>query len=325
MPICRWQSADSAWLSVHLHTEANRNVYGPDGDFMLLNYLVPVVEKCRAAGMIHRFFFIRYGENGPHLRLRISADADALRGFVKPAILQQMVQPPVRAVGSEYGTQAPPILKRLDWIPYEPEFQRYGGHEAQAVAEEVFHVSSIAAIALVSATDGNRSRLLGQGLLAQLILTKSFLQDRRRMFTFARSFQHSFVDTLARTTGTARQEWDGLLTDSSRRQNERLTRFVQEALGRIDQKVSLTPILDRFRDSIETCVRALSELHARRRITLGGSETRSWNECVHWLLPSYIHMMNNRLGLPTLDEAHMSRLLYDALVADPAEVSEGSS
>src|SRR5436309_1308214 len=57
-------------------------------DDFLLNHLRPMLEEEPVKSSVKRFFFIRYDEGGPHLRLRFLPG----RSFCKQAILDRLTE-----------------------------------------------------------------------------------------------------------------------------------------------------------------------------------------------------------------------------------------
>ncbi|MDQ0377630.1 lantibiotic dehydratase [Amycolatopsis thermophila] len=81
--------------------------------------------------------FVRYADPDPHLRIRFSG---------KPDNLWTTVLPRLHSWAS--GLRADGLLSRLVLDSYDPEVERYGGPEAIAAAERVFHADSLVALAL---------------------------------------------------------------------------------------------------------------------------------------------------------------------------------
>lgn len=136
-------------------------------DRFLTEIIAPEVAALHDAGRISNWFFIRYWENGPHLRLRLEgiddADFAALGGRLREAARAAVAG--AAEVAGQYhasmrfdGWHADPSA--LPWfeqgavheILYEPEYRRYGGTQGLAVAEAMFNLSSKFALKVVAAT-----------------------------------------------------------------------------------------------------------------------------------------------------------------------------
>src|SRR5215472_14113708 len=52
------------WISIHIFYNGNRN-------HMLTTCLEPLVQDLRKRNLVQHYFFIRYWQEGPHIRLRL--------------------------------------------------------------------------------------------------------------------------------------------------------------------------------------------------------------------------------------------------------------
>jgi thiopeptide-type bacteriocin biosynthesis protein len=119
-------------------------------DHVLVSACEPVLARALAEGVADRWFFIRYGDPEPHLRLRVHGEAAKLLAEVLPAI---------------HGTLAPLVdagrVQRLELGTYDREIERYGGDHGIDLAETIFWADSEAALALAKldrGADDQRSR-----------------------------------------------------------------------------------------------------------------------------------------------------------------------
>jgi hypothetical protein len=158
-----------SWVSVHAF-------YHGDLDVLLLRGVRPLVEDLRRASLIDGFFFLRYWDGGPHLRVRLSA-ADS--GRVRAAALRRLgdyltacpsdglpdlsgyAQRAARLAADEAVVdylRVPEPSNTVREIAYRPETDRYGEGESLAVVERHFVESSRIAFGLIAAgtTRGQR-------------------------------------------------------------------------------------------------------------------------------------------------------------------------
>ncbi|MGJ7021090.1 thiopeptide-type bacteriocin biosynthesis protein [Streptomyces griseorubens] len=92
---------------------------------------------------VDRWFFVRYQDPDPHLRLRFHGDGEALNGRVLPALSR------ASRVLVESGA-----LRSMTLDTYRPESDRYGGEALQEAAERLFRTDSLSAIVHLRAARG---------------------------------------------------------------------------------------------------------------------------------------------------------------------------
>ncbi|WP_246127218.1 lantibiotic dehydratase [Embleya hyalina] len=85
---------------------------------------------------VDRWFFIRYRDPEPHIRIRLHGDPDRLRERVLPELARR-----VRAM------RTAGVLRTMALDVYEPETERYGGSHALAAAEHLFTLDSRSVLA----------------------------------------------------------------------------------------------------------------------------------------------------------------------------------
>jgi thiopeptide-type bacteriocin biosynthesis protein len=127
----------SDWLFVKL--------YGPrDGeDDLLAGPIRDFGQFATRSGLTERWFFLRFRDPDPHLRLRFGGEPDQLLGELLPrlcALAQELI---------DDGT-----CLRLSIDTYEREIERYGGRTAIATAESIFAVDSEAVVELLQLARG---------------------------------------------------------------------------------------------------------------------------------------------------------------------------
>ena len=96
----------------------------------------------RAAGLAEAWFFVRYADPYPHLRLRFRGD---------PAVLTERLMPEVTRWAGTLIRDT--LCERFAFETYEREVERYGGDEGMTVAEEIFAVDSDTAAQLLWAPE----------------------------------------------------------------------------------------------------------------------------------------------------------------------------
>lgn len=121
----RHRPPGSEWLYLTL--------YGPKSgqDELITGQLHQFAEDAMGSGIADRWFFLRYADPDPHLRLRLHG---------QPEILMSQVLP--QATRWAAGLVTTGVLSRLGIESYERELERYGGPAATDLAEDIFAADS---------------------------------------------------------------------------------------------------------------------------------------------------------------------------------------
>jgi thiopeptide-type bacteriocin biosynthesis protein len=239
-------------------------------DRALRDAVAPVVSEALAAGAADRWFYLRYADPEPHLRLRFRGEPGALLGRVLPALHAAVA--PLLADGA---------LWKLQLDTYEREVERYGGPGGIELAEGIFAADSRAALELVRRLAGDAGAearwqvtLYGiDRLLADLLPT----EDRRPV--------------LARLRESFTREARGG-KDLRRRLDERLRserrRLAALLAGDGEAASLLTPalaVLERRSAELAPIVGELRESERRGRLTVPLRE----------MAGSFVHLYVNRV------------------------------
>lgn len=120
----------SEWMTAKLYSGV------ATADRLLLGTLRPLVAAALEDGILDSWFFLRYADPRPHIRLRLHGEAGKLTGALLPEL----------AAVSE---SSPGAVWKLQLDTYEREVERYGGPEAIALAEEVFFADSEAVLEIL--------------------------------------------------------------------------------------------------------------------------------------------------------------------------------
>jgi thiopeptide-type bacteriocin biosynthesis protein len=209
--------AGSEWLYAKLYCG------NAMADPLLREAIGPLSRRLLDGGACDRWFFIRYSDPEPHLRVRFHGAPQRLVAEALPALREQVE--PLLADGRVWKLQ-------LD--VYEREFERYGGPAGVLVAEEVFQADSEAVLALVAMTEGDegsewRWRLALLGLDELLADFGYDAGERLRFVTWRRDVMAAEMRLekpthiqLGERFRARRRDLEGLLFDGRAETDERL-------------------------------------------------------------------------------------------------------
>lgn len=295
------------WHTWHLHVDST----SPSAqDEIITQCLYPVVREL-APG---RWFFLRYWQGGPHVRLRVADLSpiacrqlqDALErelGRVLPGIATDieptayLAQATGFAAAGETGESM--VVEAL--LPpgvhvagYEPEFERYGGVEVMALSEALFHVSSELAVALCRRRKPGADAV-GDGLLAMAAGLSVLTDDTARRFYLEHVRDAWTQWGLAALPGYEPQRVASMAAAHAAR--------LRPAAGR------LTAMSRAPGPLWEQWTRPLAEA-----MPMWAGASRDDRRAAR-ILSSHVHMLENRLGVGGGREGYLASVLLDLLAA----------
>jgi thiopeptide-type bacteriocin biosynthesis protein len=261
--------------------------------------VAPLIAGARRSGSARRWFFVRYADPDPHLRIRLQGDPEWLWKELLPAVHE-----------AAEAWLADGHLHRIQLDTYEREVERYGGPEGIELTEAVFEADSDAVLRALPHLGGEagldaRWRFALAGI--DRLLDDLGLDREARLgllATLRAEFGREFFDPgRPAATGSVRAE-----ADAGRRLGERLRRerTALEALraGEIAAGSPLAAALPHLAIRAER-LRPLARLLGEKRSR--GSRDRGLED----LAASFAHMHANRV-LRSAQRAHEA-VLYDFL------------
>lgn len=320
----------SDWVGLHVF-------YHGDADPLLTGWLRPTVERLRASGAAAGYFFIRYWLEGDHVRVRVrpgpGVRRDTVAGLLEEGIARYLGRHPSAGRAPElpaavqrafflaeydqstwdarYGSEGTiPVRANNTWrrVPYEPEYRRYGGPLGVELAEWHFEVSSDVVLGLLGSP---RSRRLGVSARLALVLCATFLDDDAAIAGFLAGYR----DFWHRGYGLG-DDPDAAYGGAYRRMAGRLRPDAAAILAAArGGGPDPGPVLGGWVRHCRLLRERVTEL-ARS----GGYESherdavvRDASVALRELLPSFVHMTNNRLGITIAEEAYLAHLTRSAV------------
>jgi hypothetical protein len=339
------------WIALHVF-------YASDANPILVEAVRPLVEELRQEELIDGWFFIKYWMEGPHLRVRFRPARPELAGTVRrratealQAFLDRrpaLYDTDIDGLGdlykkmylaeygqerwdADYGDGAMPFRPNnsIAELPYEREYDRYGGPAGIDIAEWHFEQSSdLVATLLATSNTHVRPVLLGLATQLSLMTAYTFLRDDDRVRTFFERYRGFWETSYQEPSDDYHGSFDKSFELTRATLAERIGR-IRAIAGSAGSNGS-TGAAEAALSGIErTWLTHCRELHRRVRDAAGRGELVFPSQRLERrapiddpdalatvLLSSYIHMTNNRLGVAILDEIYLSYLVERALEPD---------
>lgn len=335
---------DKTWLAAFLY-------YAEPWEDFLIQGVKPLIDQVMKEKLADQYFFIRYWEKGPHIRLRFKGDATVLDDKVKPLTIDHFNRyfknKPSERQDPEWLKDVPEEQQwypnnSVQFIEYDPETDRYGGEHALLVSERQFQASSNATLAIIE--DGldswDYNRALGAAIQLHLGFAYGVGMDQHQASKF---FSEVFENWLPRAYYFF--EKDISKEELERRKQETMKAFESNFEGHKD---SLIPFFQTVWEAFDegqsfdqewlnqwlidmNKVKAdLRELQDAGKLVVPKWYPMKDNAGVPeadqqlWAIyDSYIHMINNRMGIMNRDEGYLAYLVRESIKVLRNSVSNG--
>jgi hypothetical protein len=306
------------WIAFHLY-------YAEDRDRLLREAIRPLMASLMASGAIDRFFFVRFGLGGDHVRLRLrvvprheAAVRDAVTQaaavfFARWPSTRRVTDDEIRArnqlvLASDPGEADDGIYpdNSLRQCEFRPETQRYGGAALLGHSLDFFAVSSVHALHFL-AEHGDKPRARQLPMILRLLFSQAWglAWDE---------------DSLLAILAYAETYWGDpirpLLDRGDRLFAERPALYCQMLHREREELLASRPS--------GTTLPSLAEAGARLTSALRAAEPATRQS----IAMSQLHMTANRLGLGNAEECYLGRLLrraVEAMLQDVPWCPPGSS
>ncbi|MEV5599497.1 lantibiotic dehydratase C-terminal domain-containing protein [Streptomyces sp. NPDC052496] len=319
----------SDWVCAHVFQDTGH-------DTLLTDCVRPLVSGLSADGLLHRYFFLRYWEGGPHVRLRLLPTGEAASHEVRQraataigAFLRDHPAPDTvdrtryRGLADELAAlEDLPEHDRdlrpnntVAFLPYRREHAVYGHGAAMAATEEHFQESSELALALVAAGASGQQRA---AIALDLMLAVLALCDELRAQWVASG--QPLIPYANGAEPAAAEEHYQARRRHLRERALRVWQLAPDPTGATPQAHWLRS-LRRLRERLsgwEDSGTFTSEW-ARSPLNQGPDLAALPHPATTLILLRCAHLANNRLGL-TLDQENHLRFLAGRIVSDLASL-----
>lgn len=311
------------WRAWHVH------IYDfTEQDEFLREIVAPLIEQANA-GQDARlpWFFIRYWENGSHLRLRLrhlerrrfDEIGDRLfaaaRTFARTPSTDalQKARPSSDGLPGDRNGQAMLPAGTVAEVAYDPEVRRYGGDHCIRGCEAAFERSSTMALRFLASGQSSARQRRGLGFLMSAIGAALSTSDHRELAGILAATRKTWARYLGHSDPRPASS-----RERPQRSREIADRVLSLALSARAGKHPNDPFAGEWMSLLEAEKVRLADLHTRGRLVspATGMLTRTDDEArqaIASVFSSCTHMMMNRLGIVPALEYEFAGLLEEAL------------
>ena len=325
------------WVAMHIYYAANPQP-------LLVECVREVFARLSEQDLIDGYFYINYWLEGPHVRMRFrpkrpedeatarAVAEDMVRSYLKrrPALYEvdagflgelyeQLFQMEFSPQEKQNYTAADGTMNLrpnndLAYLPYEPEYGKYGGPAGIELAQWHFQHSSDCTIEVLRSMNLHlRGVLLGTSAQLMMVMSAAFLPDRKTCAEFLTRYHDFWQSHFAGTGFIADKEYEQGY-EQSRESLQRQFAVVREAMAAGEPERLPTFLVEWDRHCLELHDK-VADLAEQGGLTFsswdGTRQTRVTDrqEALTIVLSPYMHMTNNRLHVTIRDEAYLAHLL----------------
>ncbi|MEV6331150.1 thiopeptide-type bacteriocin biosynthesis protein [Streptomyces sp. NPDC051909] len=304
----------SEWSPLHIHLPMSLQ------PGFLRDVLHPVV---REAGVRDRFWYLRYWQGGPHIRLRLheasEATVESVRGRLAAAMpaldaeqaaeyAQQSSHQPGLAALEGAKPEEVRAAGTIEAAVYSPEYAKYGGTTGLRIAEELFRSTSTAVLDLLAGLTDRQLRAspAGPAMRVMAMSLKGSGLDMEQSQDFLRHYEEDWRRWVPPGYD---EQWAGMY--------ERTRGRVMRLCGAVWRDGATDVFHDTYARALKSAqaAQAAQSAQAAQAGPPGGGvaelvlEETPYAHC----LANYIHTTNNRLGILPVAEAFLAHVIRRAL------------
>lgn len=280
-------------MSLYIYYSGNQNV-------LIEESLYPLVVQLKKKRVLHEFFFIRYFENGPHIRFRLN---------VIDSHYENVLHFCIETINAFLSTDT---SSNLDWnnswrpkntieeVMYLPEFERYGGQHVINIAELQFMASSKAVIRYLLNNKPSYYDCLIEAMKLHIILGAALYRYDLKTTISYFELLYSNWNTLSYN----KDYYNKVCLDYYNNRRIEINAVIKSVWTIIANKgLSPNRLFNKWNLDATEVLKLYSEANNKRQLTIALPN----------IVASFIHMTNNRLGIANIDENLINYFIKEGL------------
>lgn len=279
----------SKWVSVYVFHELSF-------EKILIELIKPIIEDLKSKDYLLSYFFIRYWENGPHVRFRVLPKNDICRDKIISTIST--------TTEAYFKKENQVLLHRVEFSEYIREIKRYGGNSNIENAERQFEESSKVVINLINENYSKWDYSLAISYAIQMHVTfaKCLFKNNQELIIFFKKIYANWLYYSLKLDNTGEVSKDEII---------KVNLFFENSYLKQKDKINnLVKILIDDNFSSKWSDEWISESNI---ISDRFSNIKQDEETLYFVYDSFIHMTNNRLGIHLRDESFVAYIIYKSL------------
>lgn len=257
----------------------------------LIQIIAKKMMELRKKGEIRKWFFLRYWEGGPHIRVRYYSAEKFTENFLLSDAKSYIADnpSPVTLTKQMYyenhrfdGNPIP--MDQLEWYEegeivekdYLPEYERYGGRDLMSLTEELFTKSSEFAVACIRNS-------MDRHYFLRLLLVLAVMEDISK----ACKDEGLFGIPISEFYKNCYLSWQRLYDINDLKYADEIKEGIVENQANLEKIYNKIEYWDNYQKFKQSMLEGMTEVY---------EHTQSY-QSVRAVLYSHLHMFNNRVGI----------------------------
>ena len=293
----------SNWLCIYIFIN-------PPVENVLHHCLFPIAERLIHNQSCDKFFFIRYGEGGYHIRFRIHFKESSILNSSRILITDEIKKFITDYAIVSSSTSGDSVFEKQ----YVPEYKRYGGFKGIQIAEQLFYDSSTTIIKIIKLSEKwNYNAALYTAIWMNYILINSLVTSQEERYNF---YLFNYNRWLPYSYRSIKEKI------SIEEMGIKISRMYDNIFNTV--KSWLIPLVNRLNSDVQSdpARNSIEEnwIFKTRQISTNISKyadkidiNKSDPQPFWSIFDAYVHMNNNRLGIRNQDESLISFLILKSI------------
>lgn len=145
-------------------------------------------------------------------------------------------------------------------------------------------------------------------MLAMGVLVHAFYPEPRAASEFADRYGRAYLRIMSRG-GPSRDAWRNAMGMGVAQHAAGVRRYLGALWDQLAGDACDLAYLERYRQASIELRDDLAQLQRSGEVSADGVGGSGWSEAVRWVLPSLVHMSNNRLGVSIPEEAYLAQIM----------------
>ena len=154
-----------------------------------------------------------------------------------------------------------------------------------------------------------------------LVLLYVFLEDKDKAINLCSQYGQGYLAALSQY-GEQKEIFEEAFVEGYEKQADTLINNVNMIWDALEEEMNISEDIDEYREELYAIKRKVKEAIENDKLYTRGTRISTMELFNSYIIPSYVHMMNNRMGISIKEEIYLSHIISKALTVNTTESKE---